>query len=65
MSTTTDVEHWLELRGETLTTAREAGTPSRLVSSKPLLASLADRAIALVNLATLSDLVYSSDYCWI
>lgn len=31
------VQHWLELRGETLMIAREAGTPSRLVSSKPLL----------------------------
>jgi hypothetical protein len=29
-------EHWVERQGETLTTAREAGTPTRLVRSNPL-----------------------------
>ena len=31
------VEHWVERRGETLMTAREAGTPTRLARSNPLL----------------------------
>src|SRR5262245_5525935 len=31
------VEHWVELQGAPLTTAREAGTPSRPVCSNPLL----------------------------
>ena len=29
-------QHWVERRGETLTTAREAGTPTRLVRSNAL-----------------------------
>src|SRR5436190_972045 len=31
------VQHWIERQGETLTIAREAGTPPRLVRSNPLL----------------------------
>ena len=37
---TQPVEHWVEQQGETLTNARAAGTPPRLVCSNPLFCCL-------------------------
>ena len=43
------VQHWVELQGATLTTAREAGTPTRHVCSNPLLDGMVPCEMAAIS----------------